>query len=64
VTRHVSIQSGRFSGTRFCQITSPPTPSGCRFSWQGRSYSARTMPSPTLMKYRTRSSFVSPRAGK
>ena len=26
VTRAVSIQSGRLSGTRFCQITSPPTP--------------------------------------
>ena len=37
VTRAVSIQSGRRSGTRFCQITSPPTPSGCRFSWHGRS---------------------------
>ena len=47
MTRAVSIQSGRVSGTRFCQITSPPTPSGCRFSWHGRSYSARTMPSPT-----------------
>jgi len=64
VTRAVSIQSGRRSGTRFCQITSPPAPSGWRFSWQGRSYSARTMPSPTATKYRTRSSFVSPRAGK
>ena len=64
VTRTVSIHSGRFSGTRFCQITSPPTPSGWRLSWHGRSYNARTIPSPTLMKYRTRSSFVSPRAGK
>ena len=49
-TRAVSIQSGRFSGTRFCQITSPPTPSGWRFSWHGRSNSPRTIPSPTATK--------------
>src|SRR5690606_20008256 len=63
-SRTVSTQGGAPRGTRFWWTFSPSTPVGKRCSMQGRSRSAATMPGPTARWYRTRSSFVAPRAGK
>ena len=46
--RTVSIQSGAPGGSRFWWTFGPSTPRGKRCSMQGRSRSARTIPSPTL----------------
>jgi hypothetical protein len=47
LTSTVSSHGGAPLGTRFWYTFSPSVPSGKRCSMQGRSYSARTMPSPT-----------------
>ncbi len=49
VMRTVSSHGGAPLGTRFWWTFSPSTPDGKRCSMQGRSRSARTIPSPTLM---------------
>jgi hypothetical protein len=46
-TRTVSSHGGAPCGTRFWCTFSPLTPSGNRCIMQGRSRSARTIPSPT-----------------
>ncbi len=45
----VSTHGGAPFGNRFWWTFWPSTPSGKRCSMQGRSRSARTIPSPTLM---------------